>query len=167
MDNSGKSNVDPAQYSHISGWGADLNHLNRPGYPMERTPPRLDGVPLHAPEQQAETVKILSSNERPGITPIFGTTLPPSGISGKLREFAFKFSENDLRHWLILLLADRINMFEGIASDLQRGHMPNLIAETGMKSEFKYNRPAAIKKTMIVVSATAIGLYLLTRKKKI
>ena len=30
--------------SHIQGWGADLDHKDRPGYPMERTPPRLEGV---------------------------------------------------------------------------------------------------------------------------
>jgi hypothetical protein len=73
---------------------------------MERTPPRLNAESSQAPVQQAETVEILCSNERSGITPLFGTTVPPSGTSGKLRQFAFKFSENDLRHWLVLLLAD-------------------------------------------------------------
>jgi hypothetical protein len=164
MDNMTTSNNASSDYSHITGWGADLDHKNRPAYPMERTPPRLDEH-IHAPEQQAERVKILCSNERPSITPVFGTTLPPAGISGKLREYAFKFSENDLRHWLVLLFADRINMFEGLASDLKRGHIPDLIAETGLKSEFKYNRASAIKKTAVAASVVGIGLYLLMRKR--
>lgn len=165
MDNLNKSKISPDEYAHISGWGVDLDHINRPAYPMERTPPRLDRASEHAPEQQAEKVKILCSNERPGITPIFGTAVPPSGLSGKLRQYAFKYSENDLRHWLTLLLADRINMLEGIVSDLKRGHIPNLIAETGMKSEFKYNRARAIKKTVVVASVIGIGIYLILRKK--
>jgi hypothetical protein len=164
MDNMSKTNIDPADYAHIQGWGADLEHENRPAYPMERTPPRLD-APVRNPEQQEETVKILHSNERPNITPVFGTTLPPSGLSGKLREFAFKYSENDLRHWLVLLFADRINMFEGLGADLKRGYIPDLIAETGLRSEFKYNRDAAIKKTAVVASLAGVGLYLLLRKK--
>lgn len=152
-------------FSHIQGWGADLDHANRPAYPMERTPPRLDGVHWDQPEQQQETVKILHSNERPGITPIFGTTVPPSGISGKVREVAFKFSENDIRHWMLLLFADRINMVEGIGADLGRGHIPNLFTETGMKSEFKYNRPGAIKKMAVATAVVGFGIYLLTRTR--
>lgn len=59
---------------------------------------------------QLQKVEILRSNERPGLTPVFGTSTPPSGLSGMLRRAAFKFSENDLRHWLILLFADRVNV---------------------------------------------------------
>ena len=152
-------------FSHIPGWGADLDHENRPGYPMERTPPRLEGVHWDQPQQQQETVEILHSTERPGITPIFGTTVPPSGISGKVREVAFKFSENDIRHWMLLLFADRINMAEGIGADLGRGHIPNLFTETGMKSEFKYNRPGAIRKMAVATAVVGFGVYLLTRKR--
>ena len=156
---------DRKDHSHIQGWGADLDHANRPAYPMERTPPRLEGVHWNEPAQQPESVKILHSTERPGLTPIFGTTVPPSGISGRLREVAFKFSENDIRHWMLLLFADRINMVEGIGADLGRGHIPNLYAETGMRSEFRYNRPGAIRKMAVATAVVGIGLYLLTRKR--
>ena len=157
---------DRKDHSHIQGWGADLDHANRPAYPMERTPPRLEGVHWNEPAQQPESVKILHSTERPGLTPIVGTTVPPSGISGRLREVAFKFSENDIRHWMLLLFADRVNMVEGIGSDLSRGHIPNLFAETGMRSEFKYNRPGAIKKMAVATAVVGIGLYLLTRNNR-
>jgi hypothetical protein len=34
---------------------------------------------------------------------------------------AFRFSESDLRHWLLLLLADRVNVVEGVAAEVNRG----------------------------------------------
>lgn len=106
--------------SQIPGWGADLDRRNRPAVPMERTPPRLEGVHWDEPEQQVQTVEILQSIERPGITPVFGSTLPPSGLSGVIRRRAFRHSENNLRHWMMLLLADRVDVVEGIAADMRR-----------------------------------------------
>ena len=41
-------------YSHIQGWGADLDPQNRPAYPKERMPPRLSGVHWDQPEQQEQ-----------------------------------------------------------------------------------------------------------------
>src|SRR4051812_32462113 len=90
-------------HPEIAGWGADLERSNRPACPKERTPPRLE-VPGRVPETQPVTAEILHSTERPGITPVFGATLPPRGLSGVLRRLAFRSSENDLRHWLVLLL---------------------------------------------------------------
>ena len=156
----------PEKYAHITGWGADLDHENRPAYPMERKPPRLDLAHVHEPEQQSQTVEILVSNERKAITPIFGTTVPPSGISGSIRRMAFKYSENDVRHWMLLLFADRVNMVEGIGSDLMRGHIPNFFAEMGGKAEFKHNRDAAVKKaTVAVVLIGVVAVVLLARPK--
>src|SRR5690349_8984862 len=122
--------LDPAQprFQHIKGWGADLDRKDRPAYPKERTPPRLQTVPSIGPLQR-QTVEVFHSNERPQLTPVFGSSVPPSGLSGRLRAWAFKFSENDIRHWLLLLLADRINMGEGVVSDLAQGHVPNIYRE--------------------------------------
>ena len=64
------------QHDDIEGWGADSDPKMRPGYPMERTPPRLENIP--DPGQQRTDVKIYHSAERPGLTPVFGTTCPPS-----------------------------------------------------------------------------------------
>jgi hypothetical protein len=88
----------------ILGWGADLDLANRPAVPMEHMPPRLGAHPDHI-EQQPVHMKVFHSVERPGITPLFGTSTPPSGLSGMIREAAYQRSENDLRHWLMLLLA--------------------------------------------------------------
>jgi hypothetical protein len=150
----------PAKYAHIKGWGADLDHADRPAYPMERMPARLEGVHWHQPPQQMQTVEILQSIERPSITPLFGTPQPPSGASGMLRRVAFRYSESDLRHWLLLLFADRVNMVEGLGSDLMRGHVPNLFAEMGGRAEFKHNRKAAIEKTVVLSTVVVLGLVL-------
>lgn len=40
------------------------------------------------------------------------------------RDVAYKLGENDIRHWLLLFLADRINVVEGIGQDLMNGHVP-------------------------------------------
>lgn len=152
-------------HPQIEGWGADLDHKNRPAYPKERTPPRLQGIHWDQPQQQPQTVEILHSNERPDITPIFGTTVPPSGFSGMIRRVAFKYSENDMRHWLLLLFADRINMLEGLGDDLMKGHVPNIFAEMGMKSELKYNRAGFVRKAAIATAVAGLGYYWLKHRK--
>jgi hypothetical protein len=110
----------PFDRSSIPGWGADLDRTNRPGVPMERTPPRLDGVHWTEPEAQQTDVEILQSTEHFRRPPVFGTSVPPRGISGWMRRRAFAHSENDLRHWLILLAADRVDVVEGLAADAAR-----------------------------------------------
>lgn len=105
-------------HSHIPDWGVDLDRRNRPAVPMERTPPRLDPVPRGEPEPQPQTVEVLRSIERPDLTPVFGTSAPPRGVSGWIRRRAFELSENDIRHWLMLMAADRVDVVEGVAEDV-------------------------------------------------
>jgi hypothetical protein len=154
------------QLSHIQGWGADLDHKNRPGIPMERTPPRF----IHAHEgklpQQPETVEVLVSTERPGITPIFGTAQPPKGLSGMIRRAAFRWSENDMRHWLLLLAADRVNVVEGIGEDLARGKVPNVLGEMGIKAKWEHNRAGLMKKAVIAGAVLGTAVYLLRRRER-
>jgi len=149
------------ELQHIQGWGADLDRKNRPGVPMERTPPRF----IHQPEgelpQQPERVEVLVSPERPGITQIFGTGQPPSGLSGMIRRLAFKSTENDLRHWLLLLLADRVNVVEGVVEDLAQGHIPNVLGEMGIKAELKHNPAGLAKKALITTAVVGAAWYLL------
>ena len=108
------------KHSHIKGWGSDLDHHNRPAYPKERMPPRLPGIHWTQPDQQEQHVQVLHSIEHDGLTPLFGSSVPPSGLSGVVRRSAFKLSENDLRHWLLLFLADRINVVEGLLDDVRK-----------------------------------------------
>jgi hypothetical protein len=149
----------------IPGWGADADPANRPAVPMERTPPRLENVHWHEPSEQPRTVKVFHSTERPGLTPVFGTSTPPSGVSGLIRGVAFRYSENDLRHWLMLLFADRVNVVEGILDDLAHGHIPNIFEEMGIRSEWKYNRAGLVRKAAIAAALTGLAIYLLRRRR--
>ena len=105
----------------IPGWGIDADPENDPTYPMkQRTNEEHEGYSWDRPTQQSVDVEILHSNERPNVTAVFGTSTPPSGLSGAIRRFAFKHSENEYSHWLPLLLADRVNVVEGIIDDLKK-----------------------------------------------
>ncbi|MBD8532132.1 hypothetical protein IFT83_19345 [Massilia sp. CFBP 13647] len=154
------------ELTHIKGWGADLDHKNRPAVPMERTPPRYTPADAATPQPQEQRVEVLVSNERPGITQLHGTVQPPSGLSGMLRRAAFKFSENDIRHWLILLGADRINVVEGIVEDLSHGHVPNILGEMGLKSEWQHNKAGLAKKVAIAGAIGAAAYFLLKDRKE-
>lgn len=155
----------PDKYAHIKGWGADLDPADRPAYPMERNPPRLDAAPWTANDMQPRSIEVLQSNERPNMTAVFGTGQPPRGISGSVRRFAFGFSENDLRHWMLLLLADRIDVGEGLIEDLAKGHVPRIYSEMGGRAELKHN-PAGAAKKALVVAAVVGATYALMRSRK-
>lgn len=152
------------QLSHIKGWGADLDRANRPGVPMERTPPRYTPADIPEPVPQAQKVEVLVSTERPGITQVFGTVQPPSGLSGMLRRAAFTMTENDIRRWLVLLAADRVNVVEGVIEDLAQGHVPNILGEMGIKSEWQHNKAGLVKKAAIAGAIGAAAWYLMKRR---
>jgi hypothetical protein len=137
------------ELTHIKGWGADLDHKNRPAVPMERTPPRYTPADAPTPQPQEQRVEVLVSNERPGITQLHGTVQPPSGLSG-----------------LILLSADRINVVEGVVDDLAHGHVPNILGEMGLKSEWQHNKAGLAKKVAIAGAIGAAAYFLLKDRKE-
>lgn len=148
----------------IPGWGVDVDPDNDPTYPMKhRTGADYERLNYQRPPQQPIKTEVLHSNERPGITAVFGTSTPPSGLSGALRRYAFRHSESTYMHWVPLVLADRINVVEGIVDDIRHGHIPNILAEKGWNAAWKYNREGLIKK-LAITAAVAVGLvYLLHR----
>ena len=163
MENSEFKNIRGDNYKNIKGWGVDADPENDPTYPMKnRTNEEHKGYSWERPPQQPVTVEILRSNERPNITAVFGTSTPPSGLSGRIRRYAFRYSESSYGHWLPLVLADRINVVEGIIDDLKRGHVPNIFAERGWTAEWKYNRKGMIKN---VATGVLIAIALLSIKK--
>lgn len=156
-----------SSHDHIPGWGIDADPENDPTYPMKKWN-GADHERIHyekAP-QQPVNIKVFHSNERPGITRVFGTSTPPTGLSGAIRAYAFKHSEGKAAHWMGLILADRVNVIEGIISDLSRGIIPNIVAEMGWKAEWQHNRKKFVLR-MVAKAAmfTAITLFI-TRKKK-
>ncbi|MDQ3537017.1 MAG: hypothetical protein M3421_15475 [Bacteroidota bacterium] len=150
----------------IKGWGVDADPKNDPTYPIKkRTNEEHEGYNWNRPSQQSVDIEVLHSNERPNVTAVFGTSVPPSGLSGLIRRFAFKYSENSYGHWLPLLLADRVNVVEGVVDDLLHGHIPNYFAEKGMKAEWQHNQKGVIKKLAVGAALTSAALFILLRKK--
>ncbi len=154
-------------YKHIPGWGIDADPKNEPTYPMKHyTGDDHERLNYQRPVLQPETVEVLHSNERPNLTAVFGTSSPPSGISGAIRRYAFKYSEGSWGHWLPLLLADRVNMVEGIVDDLVHGHIPNIWAEKGYNAEWKYNKKGLVIKVATTAAVVFAVSALLSKKKK-
>ncbi len=155
------------KFTHIKGWGVDVNPQNEPAAPIKKyTGDDHKRLNYEKPEQQETDVEILHSNERPSVSAVFGTSVPPSGLSGAIRRYAFRFSESSFAHWIPLLLADRINVIEGIIDDIRGGHFPNILVERGLKSEWKYNKKELITKVAAGVIITAAFIMFLTRKRR-
>lgn len=76
----------------IPGWGVDRDPENRPGYPLEQE--RHVGF---------DTVQ--------GVPP-YTNTVPLKGLSGVLRRAAYRAPDWKPRKWMLLLMADRIDMVE-------------------------------------------------------
>ena len=160
MEHSAK---DPSQ---IKGWGVDANPKNDPTYPMKkRNNGEHAGYSWERPPQQPITIEVLHSNERPNVTSVFGTSTPPSALSGVLRRIAFRYSESSYGHWLPLMLADRVSVVEGVLGDLKHGHLPNVFAELGWKAEWKHNRTSLVRRILVrVVLVTATVAYFSSRR---
>lgn len=148
--------------SQVTGWGVDADPNNDPTYPMKRhTATEHAGYSWERPTQQQVDVEVLHSNERPNISAVFGTSTPPAGLSGSIRRAAFKYSENSYGHWVPLMLADRVNMVEGLLGDLASGRVPNVIGELGWPAEWKYNRKRLVTRVLVggaIVSAAVLYL---------
>jgi hypothetical protein len=124
----------------IPGWGVDLDPRDRPSVPKEQFDPEATGAHWTFPERQPERRPRERSIEHAFLTPVFGTSCPPKGLSGVLRRFAYaRFSEARAAHWLILLGADRIDTLESAVTSLLAGAPDNPIAETGVRSEVSHH----------------------------
>ena len=71
----------------IPGWGSDLDPNVRPGVPRDKAPGiGNETLYLRTVQQQEPTVRIHKSTEHARLTPVFGTSCPPRGLSGRMRD---------------------------------------------------------------------------------
>ena len=91
--------------------GADISPDERPGVPMEQPKGKLTPTAPDAVERMKPRRGILHGKGRP-LTPVFGTAQPVSGFSGLLRRLAYSMRETQARHWMMLLMADRVDVLE-------------------------------------------------------
>lgn len=110
----------------IAGWASDLD--KSPGRPREANR-ETTLTDFHDPilVKQEPKVEILLTNERDSLPPVISNLSPPKGLSGIIRRRAFKYSENTMRHWLMLMGADRIDMVEGWIEDIRHGKKPMIL----------------------------------------
>ena len=99
--------------ARIPGWGVDLDPKDRPAFPRERFDPGATGAHWDFPDRQPEKWPRERSVEHKFLTPVFGTSCPPTGLSGAIRKVAYRrYSEGRAAHWLLLLAADRVDAGE-------------------------------------------------------
>jgi hypothetical protein len=149
----------------IVGWGADADTRNDPTYPYRDRSKDDHSGEWQRPTQQEPQVELLQSVEHKRLPAVFGTSSPPSGVSGSMRRLAFRWSESNWAHWLLLIAADRVNMVEGLVEDLGRGHIPNIPKEMGVPAEWRHNKTGLMKKLAVagVIGGAATALVLSRR----
>jgi hypothetical protein len=123
----------------IPGWGVDLDPKDRPSVPKLQFQEDLTGAHWEFPERQPERYPRERSPEHKMLTPVFGTAQPPSGVPGAIRRYAYRYSEGRAAHWLLLMLADRVDAVEEHVKSFATLHPDNPITETGIKAEFTHH----------------------------
>ncbi|HEV2569655.1 hypothetical protein [Sphingomonas sp.] len=155
--------IDPAG---VVGWGVDADAENDPTYPFrDRSQDQGLTKDWERPPQQQSDVEILQSIEHIRTPAVFGTSTPPHAVSGVIRRAAFRWSESNWLHWLLLMGADRINVVEGVVEDLGRGKIPNVPAEMGARAEWRHNKRGFFIKSAVVIGA-AVGAAALIRSRR-
>lgn len=155
----------PVDTASIPGWGVDADPSNDPTYPMRHIEDqRTRGLAWPRPVQQQPDVEVLQSIEHNRLPAVVGTSVPPSGLSGMIRRYAFRRSESDWWHWLLLMGADRLNVVEGVVEDLAHGKVPNIPAELGWRSELKHNPKGMAKKAGVALALGGAFVVLARRR---
>lgn len=152
--------------STIPGWGVDADPENDPTFPIRHQEDQKDrGLTWTRPDQQKPDVEVLRSIEHNRLPAVIGTSVPPSGLSGMIRRYAFRRSESDWWHWLLLMGADRINVVEGVVQDLSHGKLPNIPGEMGMRAEWQHNKKGFAAKVGVVAALSGVAFLALRGKR--
>ena len=126
--------------ARIPGWGADLDPRDRPSVPRERSDLPATGASWDFPDLQPERWPRERSIEHKFLTPVFGTSTPPAGVSGAIRRYAYTtYSEARAAHWLLLLGADRVDALEHHLKSLLTLRPDNPVTQTGIRSELTHH----------------------------
>lgn len=91
-------------------WGVDLDPARRPGVPMMRKDPQPLPNTRFPPERQpGEPSSPKHGRPNKPMPPVFGTAIPPRGLSGAIRKLAYRYPDHYPRHWLLMMLGDRVD----------------------------------------------------------
>jgi len=126
--------------ARIPGWGVDSDPADRPSVPKLQFQEDLTGAHWEFPDRQPEKWPRERSIEHKFLTPVFGTAQPPKGLSGAIRRLSYaRYSEGRAAHWLLLMLADRVDAVEEHLKSFATLRPDNPITETGIKAEFTHH----------------------------
>ena len=126
--------------ARIPGWGVDSDPADRPSVPKLVFQEDLTGAHWEFPERQPEKWPRERSIEHKFLTPVFGTAQPPKGLSGAIRRLSYaRYSEGRAAHWLLLMLADRVDAVEEHLKSFATLRPDNPITQTGIKAEFTHH----------------------------
>ncbi|BDG07319.1 hypothetical protein [Anaeromyxobacter paludicola] len=89
--------------------GRDLDPARRPGVPRLHAPERLQGARWPIERQRSDVTVFMHGRPHKTFPPVFGTAEPPHGISGLIRRAAYAYPDHAMRHWSLLLFADRVD----------------------------------------------------------
>jgi hypothetical protein len=70
--------------------------------------------------QRSDVTVFMHGRPHKTFPPVFGTAVPPRAVSGLLRRVAYRYPDHAVRHWTMLLLADRVDLWEHRAGRLVR-----------------------------------------------
>ena len=90
----------------------DADPSRRPGVPKERSPKPWRNSRFPPERMHAEPSAPKHGRPNKPMPPVFGTAVPPRGLSGEIRKLAYRYPDHYVRHWQLLLLGDRVDSWE-------------------------------------------------------
>jgi hypothetical protein len=133
-----------------SYWGVDLDLSRRPGVPMMREPQPWPNTRYPPERQQGEPASPMHGRPNKELPPVFGTSTPLKGLSGVVRKLAYSLPDHKPSHWLLMLLGDRVDLWETRA----RRYLPVVVPLAALafigrslltETPHKPFRPAAVR----------------------
>lgn len=117
-----------------AGAGVDLDPARRPGVPKERAPARWPNTRYPPAGMQGRSSTPKRGRQHRPMPPVFSTAVPPRGISGALRIFAYRYPDHYMRHWTLLLFADRVESWGTRSWRLLRVGIPAIAIFLGARA---------------------------------
>src|SRR4029079_7351599 len=91
-------------------------------------------------DRQQTDAEVLVGVDVGHLTPVFGTMQPPRGLSGLIRRAGYRVPEHKAGRWMLLLLGDRVDVWE---SRLRRQRWPVLAVAAAAAGLFLWRRRTA------------------------
>lgn len=109
----------------------------------------------------------IDSNQ--GNEPSDGTSAPASGLSRFIRRMALKYRQSGFGHWLPLIFANKVNIWEGFLHNFKRDRTRSIFSKQGIRHELRHNRKQFLAKagaTVLVGAFVFAWLFTSSKRKR-